>query len=86
MNIETASRLTHFKTGIFAALDQKKEELLASGRKVYNLSVGTPDFPVAEHVQNALIDAARDPDKFHYTLRDIPERTAAVKDYYKRQQ
>lgn len=84
MNIETASRLTHFKTGIFAALDQKKEELLASGRKVYNLSVGTPDFPVAEHVQNALIDAARDPDKFHYTLRDIPELTAAVKDYYKR--
>lgn len=84
MNIETSSRLTHFKTGIFAALDQKKEELLASGRKVYNLSVGTPDFPVAEHVQNALIDAARDPDKFHYTLRDIPELTAAVKDYYKR--
>lgn len=84
MNIETASRLTHFKTGIFAALDKKKEELLTSGRKVYNLSVGTPDFPVAEHVQNALLDSARDPDSFRYTLRDIPELTAAVKDYYKR--
>ena len=84
MKIETASRLNHFKTGIFAALNEKKEQLLASGRKVYNLSVGTPDFPVAEHVQKALIDAARDPDKFHYTLRDIPELTAAVKDYYER--
>ena len=60
------------------------QKLLASGRKVYNLSVGTPDFPVAEHVQNALIEAAKDPEKFHYTLRDIPELTAAVKDYYQR--
>lgn len=84
MKIETASRLDHFKTGIFAALNEKKEQLLASGRTVYNLSVGTPDFPVAEHVQKALIEAAKDPEKFHYTLRDIPELTAAVKDYYQR--
>ncbi len=54
MKIEPSARLAHFQTGIFAALNEKKEELLASGRKVYNLSVGTPDFPVAEHVRQAI--------------------------------
>ena len=68
MKIEPSVRLAHFQTGIFAALNEKKEELLASGRKVYNLSVGTPDFPVAEHVRQALITAASDPEQYHYTL------------------
>lgn len=84
MKIEPSGRLAHFQTGIFAALNQKKEELIASGRKVYNLSVGTPDFPVAEHVRQALIDAAADPEQYHYTLRDLPELIHAVQSYYRR--
>lgn len=36
--------INDFKPGIFRALNEKKEELLKEGRKVYNLSVGTPDF------------------------------------------
>ena len=84
MKIEPSAHLAHFQTGIFAALNEKKEELLASGRKVYNLSVGTPDFPVAEHVRQALITAASDPEQYHYTLRDLPELTQAVRDYYHR--
>lgn len=84
MKIEPCARLTHFQTGIFAALNEKKEQLLASGHKVYNLSVGTPDFPVAEHVRQALIDAAGDPEQYHYTLRDLPELTQAVQSYYRR--
>ena len=82
MEIRTAKRLEHFQTGIFTALNAKKDELVASGKKVYNLFVGTPDFPVAPHVQQALIDAAKDPENFHYSLRDIPELLTAVKDYY----
>ena len=51
MEIKTAKRLDHFQTGIFAALNEKKEEFEKSGRKVYNFSVGTPDFPVFPHIQ-----------------------------------
>lgn len=83
MNIEVSDNLSHFETGIFAALNEKKEQLIKSGRKVYNLSVGTPDFPVAEHIRGALIEAAKDPESFHYTLKDTPEMLQAVKDYYK---
>lgn len=84
MNIEASKRLQHFQTGIFAALNEKKDALVKSGKKVYNLSVGTPDFPVAEHVKQALIKAAENPDNFHYSLKDLPEMLDAVKAYYQR--
>lgn len=84
MNIEASKRLQHFQTGIFAALNEKKDALVKSGKKVYNLSVGTPDFPVAEHVKQALIKAAENPDNFHYSLKDLPEMLEAVKAYYQR--
>ena len=84
MNVEPSKRLAHFQTGIFAALDAKKDELIKEGKKVYNLSVGTPDFPVFGHIQEALINAAKDPDNFHYALKDLPELTAAVQGYYKK--
>ncbi len=84
MKIETSKRLEHFKTGIFAALDEKKEQLLKSGKKIYNLSIGTPDFPVDRHVQEALIEAAKNPDRFHYPLKDLPELLEAVQQFYKK--
>lgn len=82
MNIEISKRLSHFETGIFAALNEKKEALMKSGKKVYNLSVGTPDFPVADHIREALIESAGKPESFHYTLKDTEEMLQAVKDYY----
>lgn len=84
MNIETSKRLQHFQTGIFAALNEKKDALVKSGKKVYNLSVGTPDFPVADHVKQALVNAAGNPDNFHYALRDMPELLEAVRTYYQK--
>lgn len=59
MEYSQAKRLDHYQTGIFAALNAKKDALIAEGRKVYNLSVGTPDFPPPAHIKNALIDACR---------------------------
>lgn len=82
MDIQQAKMLDHFQTGIFAALNEKKEEMVASGRKVYNLSVGTPDFEPAPHIVEALAEAAKDPKQYVYALRDLPEMLEAVKDYY----
>ena len=55
MNVEPSKRLAHFQTGIFAALDAKKDARIKEGKRVYNLSVGTPDFPVFPHIQEASI-------------------------------
>ena len=41
MEFNFASRLDSFEEGIFATLNDKKNELVKAGRKVYNMSVGT---------------------------------------------
>ena len=82
MEINTSKRLEHFKTGIFTALNEKRDELAAKGGKVYNFFFGTPDFPVFPHIKQAFLDAAKDPENYHYSLHDLPEMLEAVKDYY----
>ncbi|MGN1030882.1 MAG: aminotransferase class I/II-fold pyridoxal phosphate-dependent enzyme, partial [Butyricicoccaceae bacterium] len=69
---------------IFNQLEDKRQEMLARGVDVINLSVGTPDFPPADHVMRTVQEAASDPKNYKYTLGDIPELTAAVQRWYAR--
>ncbi len=62
MEIKKAKRLDCFETGIFAALNAKKEELKKQGRRIFNLSIGTPDFPPPKAVIDALRSAASEPE------------------------
>lgn len=82
--MQFSKRMDNFGEEIFAALNNKKIEMESAGRTIYNLSVGTPDFPVAEHIRNALIESAKDPENWKYTLRDTPRLLDAVCSYYKR--
>ena len=74
-----SKRLEHFKTGIFASLTLKRNELLAQNKKVYNLYVGTPDFEPNENIRNAVIEAAKNPENYKYSLIDSVEMLEAVK-------
>lgn len=78
MDITFPSRLDAFEEGIFAALNKKKNELIARGKTVYNMSVGTPDFKPGKHVMDAVSKAAQDPENYKYSLADLPELTDAV--------
>ena len=80
--MELANRMKRFGDEIFAALNVKKLELEKEGRQIYNLSIGTPDFAPPKHIQEALIESAKDPDSWKYSLRDIPELLEAVCTYY----
>lgn len=82
MEFQFAGRMEQFQPGIFNILDDKRKELEAAGRKVYNMSIGTPDFPPAPHVMQALSDAAKDPENYKYSLGECPELTDAVKNWY----
>ena len=82
--MEFSHRLDLFGPEIFAALNDKKVALEDEGRRLFNLSVGTPDFAPADHIKQALIDAARDNGNWKYSLRDLPELLDAVCSYYKR--
>lgn len=84
MDFEFSHNLEYFQTGIFNILEEKKQELIKEGKKVFNLSVGTPDFKPDKHVINALIEAAKDTDKWKYSLGDLDELLKAVCSYYKK--
>lgn len=82
--IQFSEMVNGFKTGIFATLNEKKEELIKEGRKVYNLSVGTPDFKPAPHVMKAMQDACKAPENYKYALADLPELLKAVQYRYEK--
>lgn len=79
-----SDKVNALKTGVFATLNQKKAELIQRGRTVYNLSVGTPDFPPAPHIMKAMEDACKNPENYKYSLEDRPELLEALQFHYKR--
>ena len=54
-----SAMVNQFQPGIFTALNDKKEEMIQAGKRVFNLSVGTPDFAPAPHVMEALTKIRR---------------------------
>ena len=84
MKFQYAKRLESFQAGIFAILNDKKDELLRQGREVYNLSVGTPDFMPFPHIMEAVENACKDPENYKYSLVDMSELLEAVVGHYER--
>ena len=64
LNLQVADRMKEYEEGIFQLLDEKKAEVEKTGKKVYNLSVGTPDFPPSERIMKAVEEAARKPENY----------------------
>ena len=52
--MQFSKRLDRFGEEIFAALNNRRMELEQQGMKIYNMSVGTPDFKTPEHIKKAL--------------------------------
>ena len=84
MGFQFADRMEQFQTGIFSVLGEKQRAVESTGRKVYNLSIGTPDFKPDPHVIQALVEAASDPEKWKYAIVDRPELLEADQNWYQR--
>lgn len=78
MDYTFSEKLDYFSVGIFNQLLEKQKELQKKGKKIYNLSVGTPDFKPSAHVMEAVSKAAKDPENYKYALEDMPELLDAV--------
>ncbi len=68
MPFAPSERLRKLPPYLFAEIDRKKRELLASGRDVVDLGVGDPDLPTPSFIVEALAQAARDPRNHRYAL------------------
>jgi len=81
--VQVAKRIQGLSSAIFSEMDDLGRELRAAGIDVINLSVGSPDRSPALHIQQALIEAIREPGAFHYALAEgLPEFKQAVADWY----
>ncbi|MFV0528435.1 MAG: aminotransferase class I/II-fold pyridoxal phosphate-dependent enzyme [Lachnospiraceae bacterium] len=79
-----AKRMQKYQTGIFSELLEIKNEKLAEGKRIIDLSVGTPNIPPAEHIKQALCDAAFEDTNYIYAIHDTTQLQDAVVEWYLR--
>jgi len=81
--VKFSSLMDTFTQNIFNVLEYKRRELVAQGREVINLSVGTPNLTPSRHVMEAMAAASCDPECYKYSLVDSAEMQDAVIGWYK---
>lgn len=81
--MEFADRMKGYEEGIFQVLNEMRLKKEQAGEKVYNFSVGTPDFQPASHIMEAVARAASKSENYKYSLGDMPKLTKAVIDRYR---
>jgi hypothetical protein len=64
--MQFAKRLEKIPPYLFAAINRKREELLAQGIDLINLGVGDPDLPTLTPVLQAMHAALEDPQTHNY--------------------
>lgn len=82
--MQFSKRLDLFGDEVFLAMNERRRVAEHAGRKLYDLSIGTPDFVPDESIRYALAEAAMDPENWKYALRDSDELLSAVCTYYQR--
>ena len=82
--MQFSKRMDRFGDEVFSSINERKIALQKEGRKLYNLSIGTPDFIPSMEVRKTLSEAALDADNWKYALQDTPELLQAVCSYYHR--
>ena len=80
--MEFSKKSNAIEGGIFNVLNDRKKELMNQGKKVYNFSIGTPDFQPAPHIMEAMQEACKDPMNYKYAIDDKPELIHAMQGYY----
>lgn len=82
MPFAPSERLRKLPPYLFAEIDARKRELLASGRDLVDLGVGDPDLPTPAFIVEALAKAARDPRNHRYALdAGMPQFREAIARY-----
>lgn len=83
MHIIPSEKIGNLTTGVFMEVANKKQAALAKGIDVIDLSVGSPDLAPPPFIIEALIEYAKDPSTYGYTLKGISSFHEAVCHFYK---
>ncbi|WP_203362681.1 LL-diaminopimelate aminotransferase [Bacillus sp. REN10] len=84
MAFHLAKRMDAFSPSIFSELKAYKLKKQEEGKKIIDLSLGSPDLPPAPFIREKLATLAAEPDQYGYTLSGTPSFYQAVANYYRR--
>ncbi len=83
--MKEAKRLASLPPYLFARIEEKLEEAKKKGIDVINLGIGDPDQPTPEHIIQALITHAQNPENHRYpTSKGLLAFRSAVARWYQR--
>lgn len=78
-----ASRLDRLQPGIFSKISDLKNQVIQEGKKVIDLSVGSPDMAPPPHVKEALLQAVENDENYGYPLTEgISQLKEAISHWY----
>lgn len=83
MNLGSSEKMKKLTASIFQEIADHKQKAIQRGVDVIDLSVGSPDLPPPAIVTETLVNYAKDPTKYGYTLKGISEFHEAVAHFYK---
>ncbi len=85
IKIELADRVKHLPPYLFATIDRMKQEALAKGADVIDLSIGDPDIPTPSHIVDAMKKAVENPEHHRYpSYEGMFSYRQAVASWYER--
>lgn len=82
--MDFAQRMNSFGEGVFSKMEGIKKDLLAEGRRVVNLSIGSPSLAPAAHIIDAFVAAAKDGSNYVYAVSDTMELLQTAGEWYQR--
>lgn len=82
--MQFSMRMERFGEGVFTRLAAIKRQKLSRGEAVFDLSVGTPNIPPAQHILDAMAEAVKDKTNYVYALSDQQELKEAAARWYER--
>ena len=66
VNVEMASRVRNLPPYLFASIDKMKQETLAKGVDLIDMSIGDPDLPTPSHIVDAMKAAVEKSEHHRY--------------------
>lgn len=80
--MQFSKRMNRLDDGVFSALDEEKQKYIQMGKAIYDFTIGSPNIAPSKEVQDALLEAAKDPKSYMYSLHDTDELRKTVQEWY----
>ncbi|MBA3060490.1 MAG: LL-diaminopimelate aminotransferase, partial [Nitrospirae bacterium] len=85
MSVQLSNRVKNLPPYLFAAIDKMKQDALAKGIDLIDLSIGDPDIPTPAHIFNAMKKAVENPAHHRYpSYEGMLSYRDAVAGWYKK--